>query len=377
VAKRAVVPAGKQRVRKAEGVYLKASGRYLATFRDPGRKRHWKEFTTLGEAKRWRAKALVDPSSVTDGRRSLAQVWEDYLKHQAGGLARTTLATMNQEWKVHIGPRLGSWPVGRITVLVVKEFLAELERAGVGVATRQKCRAILHRVLEEAVENGEIHANPAATRGTRVKRDTPRKARILTPAEVRKVLSVARDRLGESDGLAIEVMFTLGLRIGEVAGLQAHDVDRERREITVARTITEVGGVLRVEDHTKSRKVRVIPVPQGLSFWARLLRYMNDRGLIGKAHLFPSTEGTVMRPNNWRRRVWGRVMDEAGIPEPPSPHSGRRTTASLLSHAGVPPSTVRAILAHATLRMTDGYVDVPREEMEEGLGRLALLYERE
>jgi hypothetical protein len=38
VGKRTVVPAGKQRVRVAEGIYLKASGHYLATFRDPGRR---------------------------------------------------------------------------------------------------------------------------------------------------------------------------------------------------------------------------------------------------------------------------------------------------------------------------------------------------
>ena len=73
--------------------------------------------------------------------------------------------------------------------------------------------------------------------------------------------------------------------------------------------------------------------------------------------------------------MWARVLGEAGIVEPPSPHSGRRTTASLLSHAGVPPSTVKAILGHATIRMTDAYVDVPREEMEAGLGRLGSLYE--
>jgi len=43
----------KQRERKAEGVYLEATGkkRYLATWRDPGRKQHWKTFKTLKEAK--------------------------------------------------------------------------------------------------------------------------------------------------------------------------------------------------------------------------------------------------------------------------------------------------------------------------------------
>jgi integrase len=69
-------------------------------------------------------------------------------------------------------------------------------------------------------------------------------------------------------------------------------------------------------------------------------------------------------------------MKAAGIEDPPSPHAGRRTTASLLSSAGVPPSTNKVILGHSTLRMTDSYVDVPRAEMEAGLDRLGRLYTR-
>ncbi len=77
--RRSVVPAGKQRVRVAEGVYLKASGRYLATFRDPGRKQHRKEFNTQKEAVRWRAQALVNPDAALAGKRLLVQVWDELL----------------------------------------------------------------------------------------------------------------------------------------------------------------------------------------------------------------------------------------------------------------------------------------------------------
>ena len=91
------------------------------------------------------------------------------LDHHGQSLRPTTLANWQQEWRKHIEPTLGTWPIGRITVPVVKTFLAELQRAGVGAATRQKVRSILHRVLEEAVENQEIAANPVAARGTRVR----------------------------------------------------------------------------------------------------------------------------------------------------------------------------------------------------------------
>ena len=99
------------------------------------------------------------------GKRPLKQVWETYLAHHGDGLKRTTRANWEQEWRAHIASALGEWPVGKVTVLAVKDFMAALEKRGVGPATRQKCRSILHRVLQEAVE---IAANPAAAPGTHI-----------------------------------------------------------------------------------------------------------------------------------------------------------------------------------------------------------------
>ena len=64
-------------------------------------------------------------------------------------------------------------------------------------------------------------------------------------------------------------------------------------------------------------------------------------------------------------------MAEAGFQDAPTPHSGRRTTASLLSEAGVPPATVQAILGHSTLAQTGEYIDVRASEMESALKKLA------
>jgi integrase len=273
----------------------------------------------------------------------------------------------------HIGPVFGNWPVGKITVLAMKEFLAGLEKRGIGAATRQKCRSILHRVLQEAVENGELVSNPAAAPGTRVKLPQAKKARILTPVELANLVEAATKVASPSDALAIEVMFFLGLRIGEMAGLQARDFDAATEEITIQRSVSDVGGKLEVQDATKSNRYRVLPVVADLPIWQKLLAHLQSSGLIGKAPVFSAPGGGVIRPNNWRRRVWNRAMDEAKIEEPPSPHSGRRTTASLLSAAGVPQATIQAILGHATLHQTGEYIHVSKVEMQAGFEKLAAL----
>ena len=50
MAKQKAVPAGKQRVIAETGIYRKFNGKYLAQFRDPGRKQRWKEFRTTRRA---------------------------------------------------------------------------------------------------------------------------------------------------------------------------------------------------------------------------------------------------------------------------------------------------------------------------------------
>ena len=375
MAKRKVVPEGKQRLRVAEGVYLKPSGRYLATFRDPGRRQHWREFATKAEAERWRAQGRLDPSSMQTGKRELGVVWADFLAHQGQSMARNTRLNWEQEWQKHIEPALGTWPIGRITIPKVKAFLSDLERAGVGAPTRAKCRVILHRLMEEALENGEIAANPVAARGTRVKLGQRHKARILTADEVRRVVAAATEVSGPSDSLAVEVMFTIGLRIGEMAGIQARDIDLSRSEIIVQRTVSDTGGALVVKDATKSNRYRVLPLPPELPVVERLRRHVAAAGLIGQAHVFQAPSGGPIRPNNWRKRVWAAAMTQAGIDAPPTPHAARRTTSSLLSDAGVPPATIQAILGHSTLQQTGEYIDVPAEALRQGLSRLAGVYE--
>jgi integrase len=99
----------------------------------------------------------------------------------------------------------------------------------------------------------------------------PKKARVLSAEEVGALVSAANAISGPSDALAIEVMFFLGLRIGEMAGLQAQDLDKVAGESIVRRTVTDVGGHLVVQESTKTNRARVLPIPTAMPLWGKLL----------------------------------------------------------------------------------------------------------
>lgn len=368
MAKRNVMPKGNEKRRVETGIYQKSSGKYLAVYTDPGRKQHSHSFDKLADARKWRAKATTDPLSVITGKRTLEDLWLEMLKFHASDFKIGTRMAWEQQWGKHIEPAFGNWPIGKITVIAVKNFLAEMERKKVGAATRHKCRSILHRILEEAVENGEIPTNPCSAKGTHVKQPSPKRQRILSAAEYRRLVAATRKVAGESDALAVETMFMLGLRIGEMAALQAGSVHASTGEIVIERTVNATG---QVQDSTKTGQDRVLPASGFTSVWTRLTQHIKSEGLIGQAQVFQSPKGGVIRPGNWRNRVWARAMIEAKIKDPPTPHSARRTTGSLLAAAGVPGSTVQAILGHSSLAQTGEYIDTPMSEMKAGLAKLA------
>jgi hypothetical protein len=95
--RRTRVPEGKQRVPVATGIYLKANGKFLAQFRDAGRKQHWREFQTKADAERWRAQALVDPRTIAARRRTLTEVWESFLEHHHAELRENTVLNWTQQ----------------------------------------------------------------------------------------------------------------------------------------------------------------------------------------------------------------------------------------------------------------------------------------
>jgi integrase len=147
-------------------------------------------------------------------------------------------------------------------------------------------------------KNQEIGPNPVSARGTRVKLPQRKKARILSADEVSSLVEAARKVSGEGDALAIETMCLLGLRIGEMAGLQARDVDLVAREIVIRRTVSDSGGA------SFSRMLRR-PTSTEFSQWQTASPVEAACGLHpgpgnhwSGAHLPGAGRGGPIRPNN-------------------------------------------------------------------------------
>ncbi len=166
------------------------------------------------------------------------------------------------------------------------------------------------------------------------------------------------DKLGESDGwmgkrdLAIvELFYSTGMRVSELAGLTSHDLNRQRGTITVL---------------GKGSKQRVIPVGQyaweALENYQYATKHKFGSGETGRP-LFLGKNGTPLGQSGIRLRVKKAIKAIAELKKM-SPHVLRHTFATHLLNAGADLVALKDLLGHANLSTTQVYTHVQVDKMK-------------
>jgi integrase len=235
----------------------------------------------------------------------------------------------------------------------------------------QSIHAVLRNALECAVREEVIPRNVAKL--VKVPVPTYKINRGLTTAQARATLRAAAPlRLHALYVLALY----LGLRRGELLGLQWEDVDLDGEKLEVVQTLQRVGGALRLVPPKTEDSARTIPLPPPCVEALREHRKKQfaersdawpdweDHGLV-----FPSRRGTPMEPDNLRRS-WYAIRSAAGLGQTRF-HDLRHTCVTLLLDLGVPPHVVRDIVGHSDIEVTMTiYAHVSLDEKRKALRKL-------
>ncbi|GAB4229072.1 MAG: tyrosine recombinase XerC [Deltaproteobacteria bacterium] len=204
---------------------------------------------------------------------------------------------------------------------------------------------------------GEIEANPA------VGMPAPRREMLLPEFlpvdEMGEFLGgLSRESDGEKrDAAILELLYSSGLRVGELCSLRLRDVSLESSTVRVT---------------GKGRKVRVVPLGEKA---ARALReylpvrppaaggcfrspideplFLNRRGILGKQ------SGRGISPRSVRR-ILGKLLAErvGAVGRHLSPHGMRHSFATHLLESGADLRAIQEMLGHASLSTTQRYARV-------------------
>jgi integrase len=222
-----------------------------------------------------------------------------------------------------------------ITYTFLKDFEAYLREKGNGVNTVAKHLRQLRTLVNEAINQGYIHADAYPFRKFKIKQEKGRHE-FLTPDELRKL-----ENLEVSDKKMRHVLDAflfccyVGLRFSDFC------------QLTPANFIRINGNRWL---HFKSIKTGIeLRLPLHLLFEEKALTIL-DRYNI--------EEFASLGCNSDVNKYLAQIAEMARIKKHITYHTARHTCATLLIHQGVPITTVQKLLGHTSVKTTEIYSEV-------------------
>lgn len=254
----------------------------------------------------------------------------------------------------YLQDRVGRIPdPDQLTMPILRGYVTYLHDCQYARSTTARRLAALRSFFRYTTREGLTPSNPAtALRTPRVGRKLPH---FLTTEQVAKLLEAppANTLLGLRDRAMLETLYSAGLRVAELVGLNLNDWDRE-------------ANVLRV--FGKGKKERVSPIGSYAS--KALHRWLDVRHLHPKASL---SGGGPLFTNKFGKRLTtrsvGRMLEkyirDTGLESITSPHTLRHSFATHLLDGGADLRSVQELLGHKSLTTTQIYTHVSTRRMRE------------
>ena len=240
-----------------------------------------------------------------------------------------------------------------------------LDKLGTGpyrdTSIRRKVAAlkVFFRFLEE---KGIVSESPA--RKLKIKRPVENRVpTVLSTREVKALLAAPKEQIAElatmrdqspggrnryfcavRDNLILELLFSTGIRIGELVALDVKDADLDKHHIQITGRATRGRAV-----SLNSEVVRTT-----------MLQYLELRGerSLDTAALFVGRSGTRLTIYSIEN-IFKKHVRIAEIKRHITPHSLRHTMAALLVSSGTDIHEVQEILGHASILSTQVYTRLP------------------
>lgn len=271
----------------------------------------------------------------------------------------------------------GCGQLADLDIFVLRGWLGSQHQAGQARASIARRAASARAFTAFAHRRGLLAADPGAQLGTpKVPRRLPD---VLAQEQMAAVLAARPRAAGAGHGsqqgglrhgadggalagalelrdtAIIELLYATGIRVSELCGLDAGDLDTSRRTVRVL---------------GKGSKERVVPV--GIPAVRAVLAWLHDgrpvvlaaqhdgpgvAGAAPGAALFLGARAGRIDPRTVRRVVHGRIAAAGSAPDT-GPHGLRHTAATHLLEGGADLRSVQEILGHASLATTQLYTHV-------------------
>ncbi|HEY9157042.1 tyrosine-type recombinase/integrase [Candidatus Binatus sp.] len=249
-----------------------------------------------------------------------------------------------------VGRRVEEIDVAGITADHIRSYLAELMKKNAKRATVQRRLSAIKAFFRyRETTTGE----PSPARSIRSPKNERRLPSILQPDEVRRLIEVSADDSKPAairDRAIFETLYSSGLRVGELVGLNWRDIDEELGMVMV-----RAG---------KGNKDRLVPLGEpaldALRAWRRAtaVAWEPDSAVITNLRGGRLTTRSV-------EMILQRRLAAVGLSAAITPHGLRHCFATHMLGNGADLRSIQEMLGHASLATTQRYTHVSVNHLKE------------
>jgi integrase len=338
---------------------------------------------------------INDGSLTPESTQTLGQFVEEvYFPHAEQQKRASTLKTDRNRWETHLQPRVSSLRLREFRTVTGEKLLAEIARQNdLSKATLKQLKSLLSAIFKHAKRQGFIDGvNPMQDVSIpKARKSEPTYAYSLD--EINRMLGLLDDR----SATIVAVAAFSGLRRSEIQGLRWPDYDAEAASLRVERSVWEG-----IADETKTDASNgSVPVISALA--RRLNKYRakvslpagrDAEGRVGLTPMFAASNGKPLRLNNILRSCILPALNRCATcgvsenehaeekatngsngheysrdesrPEWKGWHAFRRGLATNLHDLGVDDHTIKAILRHSSVTVTQrAYIkSLPKQSVD-------------
>jgi integrase len=337
-------------------------------------------------------KAIYEDNMKLNIINSKVSLDEWYIKwlteHKYKVIRNSTKIIYENIYSKYISPVLGKMKLGDITHLQIKSLINNVDKKGLGFETQNKIRILLLDMFNKAMIDELVNKNPA--KGIKLVRnvneDSGKDIRTLSLEEQALFFECCKGTF--YDNLFV-VAITTGLRCGEITALTMDDIDFDKGEISITKTLlyqkldNDNKKTFQLHPPKTKSSIRTIPINRQCEI--ALKKQILQKAVITSKSpkspikgfnnlLFTTKFNTPINAQIYSDAIKAIISeinltrDELEEIEPFSSHCFRHTFATRCIECNIQPKTVQAYLGHASLQMTmDLYVktfdDHKKEEM--------------
>jgi integrase/recombinase XerC len=248
-------------------------------------------------------------------------------------------------------------PVQRIGTRQVRAYLAWLHEKKYARATIARRLAAVRSWFRYLCRQGELTANPAD--GLRSPRQEKRLPHFLAENKLEALLEAPtlKEERGTRDRAILETLYSAGLRVSEVVGLNLDDIDFD-------------AGVATIRGKGKRERLAMLgkPALKAIQSWLGLRRVLLEQKGKATPAVFLNRGGGRLTTRSVGRLLT-KYLQRAGIDPKTSPHTLRHSFATHLLDHGADIRSVQELLGHRSLSTTQIYTHVTTRRLQESYGK--------